>query len=282
MRTASVLMILLILGIAVRLGEGWMHPSDLTADNDGYLAHADMVANGEGFAGPYSHRPTAFRPPAYPIALAALRVPGLPDCSLCGDHQWIVQYRHSLAHMDPLPTNSVVAAGFAHRDSDDNFRSAAGSLHNPADDRGPGGSNADGSDCGIECRRTAARCVDGSRRAISYSGGHIFWSGIARAANSAGHVRDADFSQTDHACEGRREFPQQHHSCDFADDRSRRRHFAVDHSKCGAVSESSFPQQRTVATRSPWETIRNSIAMSSTATFRFRGQGHNWMHGSSA
>ncbi len=74
-------MILLILGIAVRLGAGWMRPLDLTADNDGYLAHADMVANGEGFAGPYSHRPTAFRPPAYPIALAALRVPGLPTAA---------------------------------------------------------------------------------------------------------------------------------------------------------------------------------------------------------
>ena len=79
MRTASVLMILLMLGIAVRLGGGWIRASDLTADNDGYLAHAEMVAKGEGFAGPHTHRPTAFRPPGYPIALAGLEVSGLPD-----------------------------------------------------------------------------------------------------------------------------------------------------------------------------------------------------------
>ncbi|MEJ7592446.1 MAG: hypothetical protein WKF77_12920 [Planctomycetaceae bacterium] len=79
MRPVSVLMILLILGIAVRLGGAWMRASDLTADHDGYLAHAVLVANGEGFAGPHTHRPTAFRPPAYPIALAGLEVSGLPD-----------------------------------------------------------------------------------------------------------------------------------------------------------------------------------------------------------
>ena len=72
-------MILLILAIAVRVGAGWIRPSDLTADNDGYLAHAVMVATGDGFAGPHSHRPTAFRPPAYPIALAGLQVSGVPD-----------------------------------------------------------------------------------------------------------------------------------------------------------------------------------------------------------
>jgi len=76
---ATVLMILLILGLAVRIASGWIRSSDLTADNDGYLAHADMVANGEGFAGPSTHRPTAFRPPGYPIALACLQVSGLPD-----------------------------------------------------------------------------------------------------------------------------------------------------------------------------------------------------------
>jgi len=72
-------MILLILGVALRLGGGWIRFSDLTADNDGYLAHARMVANGEGFVGPLTHHPTAFRPPAYPIALAGLHVSGIPD-----------------------------------------------------------------------------------------------------------------------------------------------------------------------------------------------------------
>jgi len=40
-----------------------------------------MVANGEGFSGPSTHRPTAFRPPAYPIAVAALRLFGLPSAA---------------------------------------------------------------------------------------------------------------------------------------------------------------------------------------------------------
>ncbi len=77
MRTSSGLVLLLILGVALRLTAAWIRPADLTSDNDGYLAHAEMVADGEGFAGPYTHRPTAFRPPAYPIALAGLRWSGL-------------------------------------------------------------------------------------------------------------------------------------------------------------------------------------------------------------
>ena len=78
MRTTTVLMIVLMLGIAVRLGGGLTRYADLTSDHDGYLAHADMVAHGEGFAGPHTHRPTAFRPPGSPIALAGLLVCGLP------------------------------------------------------------------------------------------------------------------------------------------------------------------------------------------------------------
>ena len=74
-------MILMILGIAVRLGGGCIYPEHLTADHDGYLAHAEMVANGEGFSGPSTHRPTAFRPPVYPIAVAVLRVFGLPSAA---------------------------------------------------------------------------------------------------------------------------------------------------------------------------------------------------------
>ena len=81
MRILSILMILMILGVAVRLGGGWIYPAHLTADNDGYLAHAEMLANGEGFSGPSTHRPTAFRPPVYPIVVAALRVFGLPSAA---------------------------------------------------------------------------------------------------------------------------------------------------------------------------------------------------------
>jgi hypothetical protein len=84
MQTTSGLLTLLFLGAAVRLGLAWFHPSDMMLDSDGYLAHAEMVANGEGFAGPYTHRPTAFRPPAYPIALAGLRLTGLSASACVG------------------------------------------------------------------------------------------------------------------------------------------------------------------------------------------------------
>ncbi|MDA1231986.1 MAG: hypothetical protein O2856_14530 [Planctomycetota bacterium] len=77
MRIPQVLLILIVLGAAARLCGTWLQPGDLTADHDGYLAHATMLVQGEGFAGPFSHRPTAFRPPAYPIVLAGLQWIGL-------------------------------------------------------------------------------------------------------------------------------------------------------------------------------------------------------------
>ena len=77
MRIPLVLLITLLLGLAVRLGGALLRPADLTADNDGYLAHAQMLEQGQGFAGPYTHRPTAFRPPAYPMAIAVMRCFGL-------------------------------------------------------------------------------------------------------------------------------------------------------------------------------------------------------------
>ena len=77
MRIPPVLLIAIALGLAVRIGGALLRPVDLTADHDGYLAHAQMIEHGKGFAGPYTHRPTAFRPPAYPIAIAAVRSLGL-------------------------------------------------------------------------------------------------------------------------------------------------------------------------------------------------------------
>lgn len=77
MRIPHVLFILIVVGAGARLGGAWLRPGDLTADHDSYLAHATMLVQGEGFAGPFTHRPTAFRPPAYPIALAGLQWIGL-------------------------------------------------------------------------------------------------------------------------------------------------------------------------------------------------------------
>lgn len=76
MRLFPWLMILILLGVALRLGAGWLRKTDLTSDNDGYLAHAEMIVEGKGFSGPFTNQPTAFRPPAFPIALAALQLPG--------------------------------------------------------------------------------------------------------------------------------------------------------------------------------------------------------------
>ncbi len=77
MRISQLLLIATMLGLAVRIGGACLRPADLTADNDGYLAHAEMIVLGEGFVGPYTHLPTAFRPPAYPMAIAAVRWLGL-------------------------------------------------------------------------------------------------------------------------------------------------------------------------------------------------------------
>lgn len=70
---------ILLLGLAIRLWLCISYPQDLTSDNDGYLAHARVVASGEGFAGPSTHRPTAFRPPAYPVALGLQMKLGCSD-----------------------------------------------------------------------------------------------------------------------------------------------------------------------------------------------------------
>ena len=71
--------LLLALGLMLRLILAWHQSEDLLADNDGYLAHAKPVAAGAGFHGPYTHRPTAFRPPVYPVILGGLIACGFSD-----------------------------------------------------------------------------------------------------------------------------------------------------------------------------------------------------------
>lgn len=73
--------LVLVFGLGIRLALAFYWPHDLTSDNDGYLAHAHSVANGSGFLGPFSHQPTAFRPPAYPIMLGLLLACGVTDAS---------------------------------------------------------------------------------------------------------------------------------------------------------------------------------------------------------
>ncbi len=60
----------MLLSILLRGLLAWSQPTLLTDDADGYLAHAQLVGEQHGFVGPYTLRPTAFRPPAYPLLLA--------------------------------------------------------------------------------------------------------------------------------------------------------------------------------------------------------------------
>lgn len=66
------LIFLLVISVAVlaRLIVLIQRADDLSTDPDGYIAHARMLQAGQGFAGPYTGAPTAFRPPGYPLLIA--------------------------------------------------------------------------------------------------------------------------------------------------------------------------------------------------------------------
>lgn len=65
-------LLVMILAAGLRLAIVLARPADLSTDPDGYLAHAEMLANGHGFAGPYTQKPTAFRPPGYTLLIALM------------------------------------------------------------------------------------------------------------------------------------------------------------------------------------------------------------------
>ena len=69
----------MLLSILLRGILAWKQPALLTDDADGYLAHAQLLAEQRGFVGPYTLRPTAFRPPAYPLLLALALAVNLPS-----------------------------------------------------------------------------------------------------------------------------------------------------------------------------------------------------------
>lgn len=80
-RGRFLLWLMIAAGTLLRFAWCWTHQGDLIDDRDGYIAHAQSVSRGEGFLGPYSHRPTAFRPPGYPIAIGMLQRTGLSAAS---------------------------------------------------------------------------------------------------------------------------------------------------------------------------------------------------------
>ncbi len=73
------LLLLLAAAVAVRLIAAYVWRSDSQTDPDVYVALAQQVADGPGFCTPGTDQPTAYRPPGYPLVLAAtLRCTGLP------------------------------------------------------------------------------------------------------------------------------------------------------------------------------------------------------------
>ncbi len=62
--------LILLIATVARLAMLLNRPDDLRTDPDGYVAHAQMMSDGFGFAGPYTKRPTAFRPPGYSVLIA--------------------------------------------------------------------------------------------------------------------------------------------------------------------------------------------------------------------
>jgi hypothetical protein len=58
-----------LLGSVLRIGFIASQPEELTRDRDAYLGIARCVARGAGFCAPDSTRPTAYRPPVYPMLL---------------------------------------------------------------------------------------------------------------------------------------------------------------------------------------------------------------------
>lgn len=60
----------LLTAFAARAGVLWTFADHLSDDRDAYIALAQGLAAGRGFSVPGSDRPTAFRPPLYPLLLA--------------------------------------------------------------------------------------------------------------------------------------------------------------------------------------------------------------------
>ncbi|AMV17937.1 hypothetical protein VT03_08610 [Planctomyces sp. SH-PL14] len=63
---------IVVLAIALRIAAVCTFSGELNKDRDAYLGIARAVAAGDGFSTPGSTRPTAYRPPLYPLLLAPI------------------------------------------------------------------------------------------------------------------------------------------------------------------------------------------------------------------
>jgi 4-amino-4-deoxy-L-arabinose transferase-like glycosyltransferase len=64
---------LLLLACSLRMLVVWKMSDQLVIDLDNYLAIAESLYQGNGFSEPDDGKPTAFRPPGYPLMLAAMK-----------------------------------------------------------------------------------------------------------------------------------------------------------------------------------------------------------------
>lgn len=77
-RTAWVLGgVIIAVALLLRVGVGVLLFENLADDRDAYLGIANTIVAGNGFSSPGSDQPTAFRPPLYPIVIAAISPLGM-------------------------------------------------------------------------------------------------------------------------------------------------------------------------------------------------------------
>jgi hypothetical protein len=65
---------LLLVALVLRAGMLWQYGGNLADDRDNYRRIAAHLASGSGFLDPAARTPTAYRPPLYPLLLAAILV----------------------------------------------------------------------------------------------------------------------------------------------------------------------------------------------------------------
>ncbi|QDT46344.1 hypothetical protein Pan258_03620 [Symmachiella dynata] len=80
------LIIILAAGIGLRVAVLWTQFDHLAEDRDAYRAIAQHVAAGQGYLHPQTQQPTAYRPPAYTLIVAALLKTGLNDAGIAALH----------------------------------------------------------------------------------------------------------------------------------------------------------------------------------------------------
>lgn len=111
---ASPLVFLFLVALLLRVGMVCVQSENLLDDRDKYLGIARNLASGQGFSDPDSGRPTAYRPPAYPVALT-LVIPFGSTAAIATFHVLLgtltVILTWRLARRLGLKQTGIVAAG---------------------------------------------------------------------------------------------------------------------------------------------------------------------------